>query len=240
MIASGCYSFYRYVHGKHEKYYFNPTFMAGDADIKKSDDKSDDGDKGADKKDQKDDSGSKGDDDSGGDGDDKKKKVDTVPHKTFHAEREMRKAAQKELKEFKDAKEARSLKAKEKKGEFEKLYNERKTSNDDLTKQVKDLTSKITGFTEAAQTRLDSSISSIKSEDDRKMVKELLEPHPLEKRESLLPGILEKFSLPSSVHKRVDGDGGGKEDSAAKRQEAKENGNPLAAIQNAKVVETTN
>ena len=177
--------------------------------------------------------------DASGKNDDKgegsKKKETMVSYNALHEEREKRKAAQAELDAFKKAEEERLVKAAEKKGEHQKLYHEEKAKRSSLEAEKQDLEAKVLAFEEAAKARIESSITSLRKEEDQATVRELLAAHPLSAQESLLPKIMTNFGGAKNINSGVSDKGGeGGENSRENAyKKALADNDPLGAIRNA-------
>jgi hypothetical protein len=166
------------------------------------------------------------------------KKQDLVPHQKFHEERERRKAAEERLKQFETERAEQERQAKEKQGEFETLYKEEKTQREILAKEREDLLAKVTGFESATQNRINSQIDSLKTEEDKEMVKKLLNGKSLSEQEELLPSLLQKLVTPVNINSQPSNSNKEEvpKDRQTKMEEAKKSNNIAGMLSNAPIL----
>lgn len=161
----------------------------------------------------------------------------TVPHQAFHEERELRKEAEKKLKEYQDAEAERKRKADEEQGNFKGLYEGTQAQIKTLSEENAAYKTRIEAYEKGVQERIDKSLESVKSDEDKEMVKSLLAGKSAEEKDKLLPKLIEKFGIPSNINAGARGAGSGGQGSSGnketEREEAKKNGNVRSLIKNA-------
>lgn len=140
-------------------------------------------------------------------GDDDDDEGGKVTKKALDSERSKRKEAEEKLRKMEEEKAEAERKAKEEQGEYQKLYEEEKGKNETLTSENTELKAKVDGFEASFKKSIETQLANIKSEDDRKMVSEMLEPHSIDKQQELLPGLLEKFGVKSNLNGTPNGGG---------------------------------
>jgi hypothetical protein len=162
----------------------------------------------------------------------------TVPHQAFHEEREKRKALEERLKTFETEKAEAARKAEEEKGNFKKLYEDEQARAKDLESKLTNATKSLTDFETNAQNAIEESLKSVKSDEDREVVKSLLKGKSISEQQLVLPKLLEKFGSPSEIN--AAGKGGGKtgvtDDKSVKLDEAKKSGSIINVIKNSPAI----
>jgi hypothetical protein len=93
-----------------------------------------------------------------------------------------------------------------KKGEFETLYNTTKTDLEAANTKVTDLQAQVDGFNESVENGVKSALEGIKDEKDRTLISGLLDGKTALEKQTLLPGLIEKFGQPKNVNPNVKGD----------------------------------
>lgn len=166
------------------------------------------------------------------------KKQDLVPHQKFHEERERRKSAEERLRQLEAEKLENERLAKEKQGEFETLYKEQRVLNETLSKQNQEYSEKLTGFETATKLRIETQINSLKSEEDKEIVRKLLDGKSLSDQETLLPSLIQKFVAPTNINQGAQNPNKEevKKDQATKFDEAKKTGNISGMLANSPIL----
>ena len=178
--------------------------------------------------------GTEGNNGGAGNGDDDGSKQKMIPHQKFHEERMKRQEAEKKLKAFEDAQAEANRKAEEEKGNFRKLYEETKTAHESLVKEHEETKNRLTAYETAATERINNQIQTIKSEEDRNTLSDLLKCKTLAEQETLLPKLLKKFGTSENINQSPQGSGGKSgADQETKLAEAKKSGNVLQMLENA-------